>query len=51
MDLLKEIRALKKEKKKEISAKAQLRKRSKESLARPRAKKNLFTDDPRMQGI
>ncbi|QOI69079.1 hypothetical protein Mosig_00116 [Pelagibacter phage Mosig EXVC030M] len=51
MDLLKEIRALKKEKQKEISAKAQLRKRSKESLARPRAKKNLFTDDPRMQGI
>ena len=51
MDLIKDLRALRKEKTKEISAKAQLRKRSKESIARPKAKKNLFSNDPRMQGI
>ena len=51
MVLIKDLRALRKEKTKEISAKAQLRKRSKESIARPKAKKNLFSNDPRMQGI
>jgi len=51
MDLIKDLRALRKEKEKEISAKAQLRKRSKDSIARPKAKKNIFTNDPRMQGI
>ena len=51
MDLIKDLRALRKEKTKEISAKAQLRKRSKESIARPKAKKNLFSNDPRLQGI
>ena len=51
MDLLKDLRALRKEKDKKISAKAQLRKRSKDSIARPKAKKNLFSTDPRMQGI
>jgi len=51
MDLIKDLRALRKEKTKEISAKAQLRKRSKESIARRKAKKNLFSTDPRMQGI
>jgi hypothetical protein len=51
MDLLKDLRALRKEKEKEISAKAQLRKRSKDSIARPKAKRNIFTNDPRMQGI
>ena len=36
---------------KQISARAQLRKRSKDSIARPKAKKNLFSNDPRLQGI
>ena len=51
MDLIKDLRALKKEKSKEISARAQLRKRSKDSVARPKAKTNLFSKDKRMQGI
>ena len=51
MDLIKDLRALKKEKSKEISARAQLRKRSKDSISRPKAKKNLFSNDPRLQGI
>jgi len=51
MDLIKDLRAQKKEIQKQISARAQLRKRSKDSLARPKAKKNLFSDDPRLQGI
>ena len=51
MDLVKDLRALRKEKSKEDSAKAQLRKRSKDSVARPKAKKNLFSTDPRLQGI
>ena len=51
MDLIKDLRALKKEKSKEISARAQLSKRSKDSIARPKAKKNLFSNDPRLQGI
>tara|TARA_B110000858_G_scaffold44229_1_gene50596 strand:+ start:65 stop:220 length:156 start_codon:yes stop_codon:yes gene_type:complete len=51
MDLVKDLRALRKEKSKLDSAKAQLRKRSKDSIARPKAKKNLFSNDPRMQSI
>ena len=51
MDLIKDLRALRKEKQIEDSTKAQLRKRSKDSIARPKAKKNIFTNDPRMQGI
>jgi len=51
MDLVKDLRALRKERSKEDSAKAQLRKRSKDSIARPKAKTNLFSKDPRMQGI
>mgnify|MGYP000025662264 CR=1 FL=1 len=39
------------DKRKEESAKAQLRKRSKESIARPKATKNITSDDPRLQGI
>jgi hypothetical protein len=51
MDLIKDLRALKKEKSKEISTRAQLRKRSKDSVARPKAKKNITSNDPRLQGI
>ena len=39
------------EKRKQISATAQLRKRSKESIARPKATKNITSNDPRLQGI
>ena len=39
------------EKRKEISAKAQLRKRSVDSIAKPKAKKNITSKDPRLQGI
>ena len=51
MDLIKDLRAQKKEIQKQISARAQLRRRSKDSIARPKTKKNLFSDDPRLQGI
>ena len=46
-DLLGVIR----ERKYKDSALAQLRKRSKESIARPKAKKNITSKDPRLQGI
>ena len=39
------------EKKKSESAKAQLRKRSLDSIARPKATKNITSNDPRLQGI
>ena len=51
MDLIKDLRAQRKEKSRQVSQRAQLRKRSKDSIARPKAKKNIFTNDPRMQGI
>ena len=51
MDLIKDLRAQRKEISKEISTRAQLRKRSKDSVARPKAKTNLFSKDKRMQGI
>ena len=39
------------EKKKQLSATCPLRKRSKESIARPKAEKNITSKDPRLQGI
>ena len=39
------------EKRKQESAKSQLRKRSMDSLARPKAEKNILSNDPRMQRI
>ena len=51
MDLIKDLLAQRKEISKEISIRAQLRKRSKDSIARPKAKTNLFSKDKRMQGI
>ena len=51
MDLVKDLQARRKEISKEISTRAQLRKRSKDSIARPKAKTNIFSKDPRMQGI
>ena len=51
MNLLKDLQKVKKERQLKESAVAQLRKRSKDSVARPKAKTNLFTKDPRLQGI
>tara|TARA_Y100001973_G_C5130670_1_gene297578 strand:- start:445 stop:600 length:156 start_codon:yes stop_codon:yes gene_type:complete len=39
------------QKRKELSATFILRKRSKESIARPKAQKNITSNDPRLQGI
>ena len=51
MNLLRDLQKVKKEKQLKESAVAQLRKRSKDSIARPKATKNLFSKDPRLQGI
>ena len=47
MDLKKQID----EKRKQESAKSQLRKRSMDSISRPKAEKNITSNDPRLQGI
>jgi len=39
------------DKRKQESAKSQLRKRSMDSIARPKAEKNILSNDPRMQRI
>jgi hypothetical protein len=39
------------ERRKQESATFQLRKRSKESVARPKATRNITSSDPRLQGI
>jgi len=39
------------DKRKSESAKSQLRKRSMDSIARPKATKNITSKDPRLQGI
>ena len=46
-----DLKKLFSDKSREISAKAQLRKRSVDSIARPKAKKNITSKDPRLQGI
>jgi hypothetical protein len=51
MNLEKDLKQLKKEKTLKESAIAQLRKRSKDSVARPKAEKNILSTDPRMQKI
>ena len=51
MNLLKDLKKEYNEKKKQESAIAQLRKRSKDSIARPKAEKNILSTDPRMQKI
>ena len=51
MNLERDLQKLKKERALKESAIAQLRKRSKDSVARPRAKKNILSTDPRMQQI
>jgi len=51
MNLERDLKILKKEKALKESAIAQLRKRSKDSISRPKAKKNILSTDPRMQRI
>jgi len=51
MNLEKDLQKLRKEKALKESAIAQLRKRSKDSLARPRAEKNIISDNSEMQKI
>jgi hypothetical protein len=51
MNLEKDLKQLKKEKQLKDSAIAQLRKRSKESIARPRAEKNILSNNPQLQKI
>ena len=51
MNLARDLEKQIKEKKMKESAIAQLRKRSKDSSARPRAEKNILSTNPRMQRI
>jgi hypothetical protein len=51
MNLEKDLQRLRKEKALKESAIAQLRKRSRDSVARPKAEKNILSTDPRMQKI
>ena len=51
MNLLRDLKKEFDEKRKQESALAQLRKRSKDSIARPKAEKNITSKDPRLQGI
>ena len=51
MNLEKDLKQLKKQKQMKESAVAQLRKRSKDSLARPRAEKNILSTNPNLQKI
>jgi hypothetical protein len=51
MNLERDLQKLRKEKQQRESAIAQLRKRSKDSVARPRAEKNILSTNPGMQKI
>ena len=51
MNLTRDLHKLKKQKQMKESAIAQLRKRSKDSIARPKAEKNILSTDKRMQQI
>ena len=51
MNLEKDLKQLIKQKQMKESAIAQLRKRSKDSNARPRAEKNILTKNPELQRI
>lgn len=46
-----DLKKLLKQKREEVSKNAVLRKRSMDSIARPKAKKNITSNDPRLQGI
>jgi hypothetical protein len=51
MNLERDLQKLRKERALKESAIAQLRKRSKDSVARPRAKKNILSTNPGMRKI
>ena len=51
MNLERDLQKLRKERQMKESAVAQLRKRSKDSIARPRAEKNILSTNPGMQKI
>ena len=51
MNLTRDLEKQKREKKLKESAMAQLRKRSKDSVARPRAEKNMLSKSPELQRI
>lgn len=51
MNLIRDLKKQFDDKRKQESMIAQLRKRSKDSIARPKAEKNITTKDPRLQGI
>jgi hypothetical protein len=51
MNLLRDLKKEFDEKRKQESALAQLRKRSKDSISRPKAEKNILSNDPRLQKI
>ena len=51
MNLEKDLKELRKQKQMKESAIAQLRKRSKDSIARPRAEKNILSNNQNMQKI
>jgi len=51
MNLERDLQKLRKERALKESAIAQLRKRSKDSIARPRANKNILSTNPGMQKI
>ena len=51
MNLERDLQKLRKEKALKESAIAQLRKRSRDSVARPRAEKNILSNNPNMQKI
>ena len=51
MNLIRDLKKQFREKRMKESAIAQLRKRSKDSVARPKAEKNILSTDKRMQQI
>jgi hypothetical protein len=51
MNLEKDLKEFRRQKQLKESAIAQLRKRSKDSIARPRAEKNMLSNNPEMQKI
>jgi hypothetical protein len=51
MNLIRDLKKQIDERRKQESAKVQLRKRSMDSIARPKATKNITSKDPRLQGI
>jgi hypothetical protein len=51
MNLIRDLKKQFDDKRKKESMIAQLRKRSKDSIARPKAEKNILSNDPRLQKI